>query len=138
MRDGSGIELENVEQLGEEIEIYHERKANAEGIKKEIEQLSKTPKKQQTVEQKQLLSKLEKRAANPYIREWAADHGFDEMGTVAYDKSGRPIPGSYVPGRDDAAIEKHLSASISVVREDMGSKVLELVTLFSFNMKVKL
>ena len=106
MRDGSGIELENVEQLGEEIEIYNERKANAAGLKKEIEQLSGTPKKQQTVEQKQLLSKLEKRAANPYIREWAADHGFDEMGTVAYDKSGRPIPGSYVPGRDDAAIEK--------------------------------
>ena len=106
LSEGAAISLEDLDQVGESIELYNNRKANAEGLQTEIDELSGTSETERTPSQRELYSKLEIRAASPIVREWAADHGFSEMGTVDYDKDGVPIPGSYVPGRDDGAIAR--------------------------------
>ena len=106
LSEGAAVSLEDLDQVGESIELYNKRKANAEGLQTEIDELRGTSKTERTPSQRELYSKLEIRAASPIVREWAADHGFSEMGTVDYDKDGVPIPGSYVPGRDDGAIAR--------------------------------
>lgn len=96
---GSGINTSNLNQLTEEMRIYEGMKRSEKRLEQQAEALvRKNP--DAAV---QLRDAMARRMSSPYIRAWAKDNGFDELGHVTV-KDGQYDPESYIPGRDDLAV----------------------------------
>ena len=96
---GSGIDTANLEQLTEEMRIYDGMKRSEKRLEAQAAELVK---KNPSVAV-QIRNAMARRMSSPYIRAWAKDNGFDELGHVTV-KDGKYDPDTYIPGRDDLAV----------------------------------
>ena len=98
---GSGIDTANLDQLPEELLLYQSAKRSEQRLEKLATELA-TKDPSAAV---QLRNQMARRMASPYVRAWARDNGFDELGHVTIT-DGKYDPASYIPGRDDKAVAR--------------------------------
>jgi len=96
---GSGIDTANLNQLTEELALYE----SAQRSEKRLEKLANELVRERPSEAVKLRNQMARRMSSPYIRAWARDNGFDELGHVTVE-DGKYDPASYIPGRDDMAV----------------------------------
>mgnify|MGYP003114544638 CR=1 FL=1 len=96
---GSGIDTANLNQLTEELALYE----SAQRSERRLEKLANELVREQPSAAVQLRDQMARRMSSPYIRAWARDNGFDELGHVTVE-DGSYDPASYIPGRDDMAV----------------------------------
>ena len=98
-RKGGMLDHKNKKQLLEEVKLYESGKRSVERLEKLAKKLVQEDPDAAT----QINNTMARRMASPYVREWARDNGFDELGYVKVE-DGVYDPSTYIPGRDDLAV----------------------------------